>query len=92
MGGLSDLGINLPALIAQLVNFTILLGLLYLFAYKPIMRMLDERSRKIKEGMEQAEAVKEKAKIFPGAFQPLTNRGRRIMLMSAWREPNRRWL
>lgn len=61
MGGLSDLGINLPALIAQLVNFAILLGLLYLFAYKPIMRMLDERSRKIKEGMEQAEAVKEKA-------------------------------
>ena len=61
MGGLSDLGINMPALIAQMMNFAILLGLLYLFAYKPIMRMLDERSRKIKEGMEQAEAVKEKA-------------------------------
>jgi hypothetical protein len=26
------------------------------------------------------EAVKEKAKISPGAFQPLTNRGRRHML------------
>ncbi len=61
MGGLSSLGINLPTLIAQIVNFAILLGLLYLVAYKPIMRMLDERSRKVKEGVEQAEAMKEKA-------------------------------
>ncbi len=63
MGGLSDLGINLPVLIAQIVNFSILLGLLYLVAHKPIMRMLDERSRRIREGMEQAEAVKDKASL-----------------------------
>ena len=69
MGGLSDLGINMPALIAQMMNFAILLGLLYLFAYKPIMRMLDERSRKIKEGMEQAEAVKEKASLADGEIK-----------------------
>jgi F-type H+-transporting ATPase subunit b len=48
-------------LLAQIVNFGILLGLLYLVAYKPIMRMLDERSRKIKESMEQTEFIKEKA-------------------------------
>jgi F-type H+-transporting ATPase subunit b len=47
--------------VAQIVNFVILFGLLYLVAYKPIMRMLDERSRKIKESVEQAEAVKEQA-------------------------------
>ena len=61
MGGLADLGINLPVLVAQIVNVAILLGLLYLVAYKPIMRMLDERSRRIKESMEQAEAIKEQA-------------------------------
>ena len=61
MGGLADLGINLPTLLAQIVNFVILFGLLYLVAYKPIMRMLDERSRRIKESVEQAEAVKEQA-------------------------------
>jgi len=55
------LGINLPTLIAQIVNFLILLGLLYLVAYKPIMRMLDERSRKIKESMEQTELIKQQA-------------------------------
>ena len=61
MGGLADLGINLPTLVAQIVNVAILLGLLYLVAYKPIMRMLDERSRRIKESMEQADAIKEQA-------------------------------
>jgi len=55
------LGINLPTLLAQIINFAILLGLLYLVAYKPIMRMLDERSRKVKESMEQTELIKQQA-------------------------------
>ena len=58
---MEGLGISLPMLLAQIVNFLILLGLLYLVAYKPIMRMLDERSRKIKESMEQTEFIKEQA-------------------------------
>ena len=61
MGGLASLGINLPTLVAQIVNFVVLFGLLYLVAYKPIMRMFDERSRKIKESMEQTELIKEQA-------------------------------
>ncbi len=58
---LTSLGINVPTLLAQIVNFLVLFGLLYLVAYKPIMRMLDERSRKIKESMEQTEHIKEQA-------------------------------
>ena len=58
---MGELGINLPGLIAQLVNFVILFGLLRLVAYKPIMRMLDERSGKIKDSMEQAERIKQQA-------------------------------
>lgn len=58
---MEGLGINLPTLLAQIVNFIILLGLLYLVAYKPILRMFDERSRRIKESMEQTELVKEQA-------------------------------
>jgi F-type H+-transporting ATPase subunit b len=61
MGGLANLGINMPTLLAQIINFVILFGLLYLVAYKPIMRMLDERSRKIKESMEQTEYIKQQA-------------------------------
>jgi len=55
------LGINLSTLLAQIINFVILFGLLYLVAYKPIMRMFDERSRRIKESMEQTESIKEQA-------------------------------
>lgn len=61
MGGLANLGINLPTLIAQMVNFGILLLLLYLVAFRPIMRLLDERARKIKESMEQTEWIKQQA-------------------------------
>ena len=61
MGGLANLGINMPTLLAQLINVAILFGLLYLVAYRPIMRMLDERSRKVKESMEQTEFIKQQA-------------------------------
>jgi F-type H+-transporting ATPase subunit b len=66
MGGLASLGINMPVLLAQIINFVILFGLLYLVAYKPIMRMLDERSRKIKESMEQTEYIKQQAERAEG--------------------------
>ena len=58
---MEGLGINLPTLLAQIVNFLILFGLLYLVAYKPILRMFDERSKRIKESMDQTEAIKEQA-------------------------------
>jgi len=61
MGGLANLGINMPVLLAQIINFVILFGLLYLVAYKPIMRMLDERSGKIKESMERTEYIRQQA-------------------------------
>jgi F-type H+-transporting ATPase subunit b len=51
------IGINGPLLLTQIVTFIILLLLLRVVAYKPIMRMLDERSNKVKESIEQAEAV-----------------------------------
>ena len=56
-----SLGINASTLIAQVINLVILFGLLYLVAYKPIMRMMDERSGKIKESMENTERIKEQA-------------------------------
>jgi F-type H+-transporting ATPase subunit b len=66
MGGIGSLGINGSTLIAQLINVIILFGLLYLVAYKPIMRMLDERSNKIKESMENTEYIKQQAERAEG--------------------------
>jgi F-type H+-transporting ATPase subunit b len=54
-GGIAALGINLPGLIAQLVNFTILLVVLRLFLFGPIMKMVDERKRRIEEGLQASE-------------------------------------
>jgi len=59
MGGIEELGVNGSTLIAQVINFGILFLLLYLVAYRPIMRMFDERSKKIKDSVDQAEYIKE---------------------------------
>jgi F-type H+-transporting ATPase subunit b len=58
---MSGLGINVWFLAAQIVNFLILLLILYFFAYKPVMKMLDERSRKIRESMDEVQKVKDQA-------------------------------
>jgi F-type H+-transporting ATPase subunit b len=53
------LGVNLNGLIAQLVNFGLLFLLLWLVAYKPILRLLDERAARIQEGIDKTGAVRE---------------------------------
>jgi F-type H+-transporting ATPase subunit b len=55
------LGINLPMIIAQIVNFTILLVVLRLVLYKPVLKMLDERKQKIAEGLNAAEIARAEA-------------------------------
>jgi F-type H+-transporting ATPase subunit b len=55
------LGITVPSLIFQLISFILLFVLLSLVAYKPLLKMLDERSKRVKESLEQAEAVKEQS-------------------------------
>jgi F-type H+-transporting ATPase subunit b len=58
---IAKLGINGANLLAQVVNFGILFVLLYLLAYKPILKMLDDRAKKIKDSIEQTEMVKDQA-------------------------------
>jgi F-type H+-transporting ATPase subunit b len=59
--GIGDLGINLPVLIAQIVNFTILLVVLRLVAWGPLTRMLDERRERIAESLAAADQAKQQA-------------------------------
>jgi F-type H+-transporting ATPase subunit b len=56
---MEGLGINLPLLIAFVVNFVILFAILSIFAYKPITKMLNDRQAKIKESMEQVEKIRQ---------------------------------
>lgn len=57
---LSDFGIDLPLLLAQILCFSIVALLLWKFAFKPVLATMDERQRQIESGLERAEATKAK--------------------------------
>lgn len=57
-------GLNGSMFAAQLVNFLLVLFVLWRFAYKPIIRMLEEREAKIAKSVADAEAVEERVKAF----------------------------
>jgi len=58
MEALGKLGLNPWLLIAQIVNFAILLAVLYIFLYKPILKLFKDRSTRIDEGLKNAEKLK----------------------------------
>jgi F-type H+-transporting ATPase subunit b len=74
---LEALGINLGYLLSQIVNFTLLALLLYFVAYKPILRMLDERSARIKKGLEDAEVASKRAAEMEQEFERSVAEARR---------------
>lgn len=55
------LGINLPSLIAQIVNFSILLAIMYFIVWPRVRDSLDERRRRIQEGLEASARAQERA-------------------------------
>ena len=58
---LSNLGINLTGFLWHTLNFIVLLFLLSRILYKPIVGLLDERQRRIRESIEEAERVRAEA-------------------------------
>lgn len=52
---LTVFGVNWKLLFVQGVNFALLLAVLTYFLYKPVLRMIDERRKKIAEGVRTAE-------------------------------------
>jgi F-type H+-transporting ATPase subunit b len=51
-------GLNAPHFFAQCVSFLIVAGLLYKFAYKPVLTVLDQRRSRIAESLANAEKIK----------------------------------
>ncbi len=76
MGGFASLGINLPLLVVFTINFIILFILLRLFLFKPVLKMLDERAQRTKEGMELAEATRKEYEQAKGEVQKQIEKGR----------------
>jgi F-type H+-transporting ATPase subunit b len=52
-------GLDVPHFISQVISFAIVAFLLHRFAYKPILRVLEERRQRIAEGLSNAEKIKQ---------------------------------
>jgi F-type H+-transporting ATPase subunit b len=59
--GIAALGLNLPGLVSQLVNFLIILVILRLLLWRPFLRMLDERRTRIEQGLVASEQAQRAA-------------------------------
>jgi F-type H+-transporting ATPase subunit b len=51
-------GVDWPHLIAQIVSFSIVCLILYRFAYRPVLKMLEIRRQQIAQGIANAEQIK----------------------------------
>ncbi|KKS41145.1 MAG: ATP synthase subunit b [Candidatus Gottesmanbacteria bacterium GW2011_GWB1_43_11] len=56
---MEKLGVELPLLLTQIVNFTIMLIVLTKFLYKPILKALKDRKRQIEAGLQMGEKAKQ---------------------------------
>jgi F-type H+-transporting ATPase subunit b len=66
---MEKLGLNVTMLFWQIVAFGILVLLLRRFLYTPIMTMLEERRRRIEQGMKDAQMAAEKAAAAQAEFE-----------------------
>src|SRR5258708_16286488 len=51
-------GVDVPHLISQIISFGIVATLLYFFAYKRILQVLEERRQRIADGLANADKIK----------------------------------
>jgi F-type H+-transporting ATPase subunit b len=56
----SKLGIDWRLLVAQVVNFAVLLFVLNRFVYRPMLDLLEKRSQKIEQGLKDAEEARKR--------------------------------
>jgi len=51
-------GVDWPHLIAQIISFSIVCVVLHRFAYKPVLKMLEERRSQIEQGLADREKIR----------------------------------
>ncbi|MGB8340617.1 MAG: F0F1 ATP synthase subunit B [Chthoniobacterales bacterium] len=82
-GGISDLaketaesfGLDLWIFLSQVISFVIVALLLKQFAYKPILRVLEERRQRIAEGLLNAEKIKQQLAEAEQRYQEILAKG-----------------
>jgi F-type H+-transporting ATPase subunit b len=68
---ISDFHIDWRMLLAQLFNFGVVVAILYFFAFKPIVKMMAERTNKIDQGLKDAESSRVKLEVAEADAQVL---------------------
>ncbi len=53
---LGTLGINWKLLIAQLINFSVVLFVMWKWVYTPLLKLIEDRQKKVEQGIRDAEA------------------------------------
>ena len=76
---MQELGLNIPSLIVFLVNFALLLVILYFFAYKPILKMLDQRSDRIRESLKAKQEAAESEARTQEQLQEARRQGQKLL-------------
>ena len=54
----STFGVDWPHLLSQIISFSVVCVLLHRFAYKPILKILDERRKQIAQGIADTEKIR----------------------------------
>lgn len=70
-------GVEWKILLAQIINFLIVLGILYKFAYQPILKLLHERTKKIAKSLKTAKEIEEKLGLLEQTKERITNEARK---------------
>lgn len=71
---LQNLGIQWPKLIAQLINFAIVMFVLWKWAYKPVLKMLELRREKVAESITNADKIKAELAATEAKRQEILNK------------------
>ena len=66
-------GLDWPHFIAQVISFSIVAFLLHRFAYKPILKVLEERRQRIAESLANAEKIKQELASAQAKAQEILN-------------------
>jgi len=74
---MDKLGLNVPWLIVQFINFGIFLFIIWRFVLPPVMKMLDERRARIQESLEAAERMRAQAQETERLLEDQRAEGRR---------------
>lgn len=60
---ISTFHIDLNLFIAQLINFAIVFSVLYFFAFKPLVKMMGERTEKIDKSLRDADEIEKRLSL-----------------------------